>query len=81
MERAVVSTDVGSMKEVVIHGETGLVVSPKNPHDLAEQINVLLDDESLRKRLGKMAKELIQQQYSFDDMLKRTEEAYDRLKN
>ena len=81
MARAVVSTDVGSANEVIIHEETGLLVPPRNPQRLAEQICLLLDDEDRRMRLGKSARELIAQSYSFDLMLHKTEEFYEACKN
>ena len=81
MGRAVVSTDVGSVKEVIIHDQTGLIVPPRNPQKLAEQIGLLLDDEDRRTRLGKSARKLIEQLYSFDMMLLRTEAFYDVCKS
>jgi glycosyltransferase involved in cell wall biosynthesis len=46
MSRAVVATDVGSLREVVRNGETGLVVPPLDVESMADAIvKVLLDGE------------------------------------
>jgi len=51
----VVATTVGSLAEIVTHEETGLLVPPADPPALADALCRLLDDVSLRKRLGQTA--------------------------
>jgi glycosyltransferase involved in cell wall biosynthesis len=48
----VVATEVGGLKDVVIHGETGLLVKPFMPNELAESIKILYDFPELRKKFG-----------------------------
>ncbi len=48
----VVSTRVGGIPEVVIDGETGILVPPNRPESLAEAITALAKDPARRKRLG-----------------------------
>jgi L-malate glycosyltransferase len=50
--RAIVATDVGGIPEVVVGGETGLIVPPHSPSSMAQAILRLLEDEALRLRLG-----------------------------
>lgn len=52
-EKPVITTDVSSMLEVIKHGETGILVEPRDPESLAEAIRKLLSDSKLRRRLGK----------------------------
>lgn len=47
----VIATDVGGVKEIIIHGETGLLVEPKNVNKLILSINLLLRDSDLRLKL------------------------------
>jgi glycosyltransferase involved in cell wall biosynthesis len=54
--RPCVTTDVGSAGEVVVHGETGLVVAP-DTELLAGAVRDLLDDASLRERYGERARQ------------------------
>ena len=50
-ETAVVATDVGSVAEAVLDGETGLLVPPDDAEALTVAIRRLLDDADLRRRL------------------------------
>ncbi len=51
-EAAVVATDISGISELVIDGETGRLVPPRDAAALAEALAGLLDDEALRGRLG-----------------------------
>jgi glycosyltransferase involved in cell wall biosynthesis len=48
----VVATPVGGTPEVVVDGETGLLVPPRNPDALADALRRLLADADLRRRMG-----------------------------
>jgi glycosyltransferase involved in cell wall biosynthesis len=52
MGKAVVATDAGGVPEIVIQGETGLLVPPAQPKDLAEAVLTLLEDAPRAQRLG-----------------------------
>jgi glycosyltransferase involved in cell wall biosynthesis len=47
-----VSTDVGGVSEVVVHGQTGLLARAGDSADLAAKLHLLLGDRSLRASLG-----------------------------
>jgi glycosyltransferase involved in cell wall biosynthesis len=51
----VVATATGGIPEQVIDGETGILVPSADAATLAEGMRRLLDDESLRERMGKRA--------------------------
>ena len=48
----VVASDAGGLRELVHHGETGLLCKPRDPAALAEALDVLLGDVPLAKRMG-----------------------------
>jgi glycosyltransferase involved in cell wall biosynthesis len=50
-----VATDVGGSKEIVVHGQTGLLVKPGSPEALAESIGHLLAHTEERSRMGAQA--------------------------
>ncbi|BBO93447.1 glycosyltransferase family 4 protein [Desulfosarcina ovata] len=52
----VVATRVSAIPEIVRHGQTGLLVSPKKPAELADAILRVLDDTELRARIIPAAK-------------------------
>ncbi len=51
----VVTTDVGSIAEIVEDGVNGVMVRPEDPADLARALGALLHDPGLRAKLGERA--------------------------
>jgi glycosyltransferase involved in cell wall biosynthesis len=52
MAKAVVATRVGGLQEVVAHGESGLLVPPRDPSELSRAVVTLLRDLERREELG-----------------------------
>jgi glycosyltransferase involved in cell wall biosynthesis len=52
----VVSTDVGAIREAVVHGETGYVVPPDDLAELTRRVEELIDDRALREQFGAAAR-------------------------
>jgi glycosyltransferase involved in cell wall biosynthesis len=50
-----VATRIGGLPELVVHGDTGLLVEPEDVNGLAAAIDRMADDEPLRLRLGRAA--------------------------
>jgi glycosyltransferase involved in cell wall biosynthesis len=61
-----VCTAVGGVPETLPDGIAGYVVPPNDPDSLAEKICKLLEDGTLRKRMGQQATELISEKYSIE---------------
>jgi glycosyltransferase involved in cell wall biosynthesis len=59
LERAVVVSDLPALREIVQPGETGLTFRAEDADDLATVVEGLLDDPSLRERLGRQAREWV----------------------
>jgi glycosyltransferase involved in cell wall biosynthesis len=57
--RPIVTTDVVGCREIVAHGENGLLVPPRNAPALAEAIRTLVDDPALRARMGANGRERV----------------------
>jgi glycosyltransferase involved in cell wall biosynthesis len=66
----VISTPVSGIPEVVLDEETGLIVPPADAGALARQIQRLLHDRALRRRLGDAARRLVLLQFSNDSNLR-----------
>lgn len=58
---AVVSTDIGGVRDYAEHGVTALLSPPKDPEALAQNIVRLLENDDLRIRIAKAGHERIQQ--------------------
>ena len=92
-ETAVVASAVGGIKEVVIDGETGLLVpidqmkeSPfeaidpeKFASDLAERINELMRNAPLRERFGKAGRKRVEENFSWAAIAEKTKGLYTSL--
>jgi glycosyltransferase involved in cell wall biosynthesis len=77
-ELPVVATPVGGVPEMVTT-ETGLLVNPDDPHQLAGAIRTLLDDPARMRRLGQAGRQQALVQFSATAMTTRFVALYDRL--
>jgi glycogen synthase len=57
MEKAVIGSDVGGLRELIEDGKNGLLHKHEDAGDLAAKIVQLADDPVLRERLGKAGRE------------------------
>ena len=77
----VISTELGTGTSFVNqHGETGLVVPPRDPGALAEACRELLGDEERRQRLGMQGRARALAEFGVERMVERVEEAYRAVK-
>jgi len=53
---AIVTTPVGAIEDIIVNGETGLLVEPGDVDGLATALKCLILDPSLRRKLGDNAK-------------------------
>jgi len=81
MEKPVIASDAGAIKEIVIDGETGFLIEPKNSGQLAEKVIELYKNPALRIKFGKEGRKLVEKNYSIVAMLDKIESLYERLLN
>lgn len=60
----IIATPVGSLPEIVLHGQNGLLIPTESPHKLAESIIQLLVDFDLRKKMGSMNRKLAEEKFN-----------------
>jgi len=75
-ELPVVASDVGSVSEAVVHGETGLLVPPNDARALAEAVRRLQDDPDLRRKMGLRARAIALEEFSLSRMARAYEALY-----
>ncbi len=92
-ETPVVASAVGGIKEVVVDGETGFLVpieqQTETPFEavnpdafsraLAEKINILMADESMRQRFGKAGRERALSLFSWESIAQQTRDLYAKV--
>ncbi|NUQ21728.1 MAG: glycosyltransferase family 4 protein [Gemmatimonadaceae bacterium] len=77
--RAVVASRVGGIPEVVRDGEHALLVPPGDHEALAATLERVLDDASLRERLGNAARQRALAEYGIERMVDAYQEIYTAL--
>jgi len=65
MELPIVGFRTNGMPEVVEDGKTGFLVDLDDTKAMIEKINLLLDDESLRREMGRNAREFVVNNFSY----------------
>lgn len=76
--RPAISFDVDGAKEVV-NENTGRLIEPKNVKQLIGACAELIEDESLRKRLGEQGREYVKEKFAPDTMVNIIEGVYRKL--
>lgn len=71
-----VITRVGDMPAMVDEGVNGFIVEDKKPELVTERLNILLNDESLRKKMGDQSLNIINSRFTEDVMLRNIEAVY-----
>lgn len=74
-----IATKVGGIPEVVIDGETGILVPSADSKALANAIKELLDKPELAKRYGKAGNRRVLENFTVDKYIRKLENLYDEL--
>ncbi|MEQ8822499.1 MAG: glycosyltransferase family 4 protein [Sumerlaeia bacterium] len=70
MGKAIVASDVPSLRDVLVHGENAWMVRPDDPVAFAHGIRNVMEDEELRARLGRNARAFAER-HSYEERAKR----------
>jgi glycosyltransferase involved in cell wall biosynthesis len=77
----IVATDAGGTKELIINDKTGCMVAAGEAEAMARAAVALIRNETLRKKMGKDARNHIKQKFSFSSRLRRIEMLYENILN
>lgn len=77
--RPIVTTDVPGCREIVRHGENGLLVPARDVAALAEALRRLIEDEELRRRMGEKGREIAVAEFSVERVVSETLDVYRQL--
>lgn len=75
----IVATDVGGVREGVLHDETGLLVPPADADALTEALGRIIESRELRLRLGRSGSALFHHRFLDTAMLLALDQEYRRL--
>lgn len=77
--RPVLGYAVGGVPEVVVHGETGLLTTPRDEEGLSRALLVMFEDDELRDRMGEAARVRCLQCFEIQAVASRYLDLYRRL--
>jgi glycosyltransferase involved in cell wall biosynthesis len=74
----IIASNAGGMPELVTHNEHALLVTPEDPHALAQALIHFAKDPSLAKRLGENAQKRVREKFGLEDQVTATMNAYQK---
>jgi len=74
-----VATDAGAVSEVMVDGDTGFLVPPRDHVEMAARLVTLLKDAGLRSRMGGAALARVREMFTVARMVEETAAVYARL--
>lgn len=77
LSRPVIATDTGGIAEVIKQGENGYLVCRKDVSALAEKLETLLKDPSLRKQIGDKARDSLGDDFRLENMAAKVKGIYE----
>ena len=81
MGKPVVASNIGGINEVVQNEETGLLIPPRNPMQLAAGIVRLLQHKDMRKRMGQNGRNRVNKNWTLKQMGDQTLAFYERCRH
>ena len=76
--KPLVGTNVGGIPQIITDGETGILVPPRNPDELAHAIVFLLNDDGKRAAMGLNARKRAESEFSWQIIAGKTQNIYHR---
>nr|WP_245323094.1 glycosyltransferase family 4 protein [Francisella sp. LA112445] len=76
---AVIATKTGVWKDIIKQGENGFLVDIKSSAQIAEKLNLLINDDSLRKKIAQNGYELVTSKYTVENEAQGIQKIYDKL--
>ena len=77
----VIGTNVGGIPELISHNETGVLVSPENPKEIANAVNELLSNPEKVNKLTTNGYNFVKKNLTWDVMLPKFIQFYENLLN
>lgn len=72
----IVATKISGNEDIVIEGENGFLVPPKDSNCLENALLKLIENQSLRKKMGRRSRTIIEENYAFEKVVNKLENIY-----
>ncbi|MHA1596623.1 MAG: glycosyltransferase [Candidatus Asgardarchaeia archaeon] len=77
--KPVVGSDVGGIRDQIINGYDGFLVSPKSPDEIAERILWLLENPDEAKKMGQRGREIVERKFDVSKRVDKVLKLYRKL--
>jgi len=79
--RPIISTNVGSVNEIITDNKNGFVISSRSPEEFANKLQLLINDSDLREKMGEEGRSVINNRYRKEVELANVDQLYYELLN
>jgi len=79
MKKPVITTNTGTVPEIVHHGKTGILVTPRKPKLVSEWVLALSKNKDMAARIGQNAREYVERYHDWNIIMHRTVDAFGDL--
>ena len=79
LQKPVIANDAGGTREVIDHDQNGYLITHESIDEIADMIISLLDNETLRKKMGKQGRRIVEESFTIDKMGAAFEDLYEQL--
>lgn len=78
-KKAIIASDMGGLRDIVVDGETGILVPPNDSHKLAEAMSYLLEGPELTSQMGAQGYQRFIENYTPEVIVPMIEHVYESL--
>lgn len=75
----IIASDVGGVKETIIHKENGYLVPKDDGKALQKGLLYLLTNRPLRQKMGNVSREIFEEKFKFEEMYEKTFSLYEEM--
>ena len=75
----IVTTDSVGCRDTVEEGKNGFLVPPHSPEEIAQRLEILIEDKNLRDKMGHYSRQKAEKEYNAEDVANKHLEIYDTL--
>jgi len=77
--KPIVAAAHGGLLDIIVDGETGVLVTPNDPESLAVAIAALVTDLPMRRRMGQEGRRRLEEHFSLKSYVKGFEKIYEKI--
>jgi glycosyltransferase involved in cell wall biosynthesis len=79
MGKPVIASRVGGVPEIVVDGQTGLLIPPADSEALRQALEQLIPDRKRREQMGLNGRKRVEQYFSLEKTVRETEHVYEQI--